>query len=506
MSQQAVIEAKTTRHSVVEGRALERFMWERARRCSSGLAEYAFKDEEGQRFRLAGFQQEWHDRWTGLDNDIAIGPRGHGKTENLTAHILWRLGQNPNLRIKYISAEPDLATRVVSVVGQHIEKNPALRQVFRDLRPDKANEWSKHALFVRREFISKEPSLEAWGVFQGTSGGRCDLLFFDDVCNWRNSLGQPALREKVKISVRDNWMKFLTPKGKAVYINTPWSTGDLTAEFSSSTLWRLWKKPAMDEDTGQYLWPERFPPGYFEKLLADPKEAPSARRQFLLQAIADEDTLFPSSVVDGMFFSAATGREHAGAIGFVAGIDPARSLSETASYTVMVTAAVMPNGERILLDIWRMRLQPVPSWEKMLATWRNWHHNIVLVENNAYQESAVDYLKRAEPTASQAIIPFTTGRQKADEQIGLPGLAGRLPLWLIPMNDGDHAEGICQCAKCQLRAELKAYPFGDYSDCVMALWFADTAAERLLLRGRTHGEAAVGGSRTFQQTGRMIRR
>ena len=467
------------------GRLLtKRYRLEQARRWSWALAEYCLRDEEGQYLIEADFQKEWHLAWD-IGQNVTVGPRGHGKTENLIAKLLWRLGRNPERRIKYVSAEPDLATSVVAVVGEHIEKNERLHEVFPNLRPDKANQWSRHTLFVHRELISKEPSLQAWGVMQGTSGGRCTDLIGDDVCNWRNTIGQPALRAKIKTAWRDNWMKFLVPTGgTATYVATPWSTGDLTAEQSVSPLWHHWRKPAIDKVTGEVLWPERFSREYLEELLSDPHEGPSARRQYLLEAVSDEDTWFPHEDVDRMFDRFMGPNAAEGAVAIVGGVDLARSLTEGASYTVMVTAAVMPNGSRFLVDIWRERLQPVPSWEKMRADWNRWHHNLLLVENNAYQEAAVDYLKRAEPTATAAIQGFTTGSQKADEKVGLPGLAGRLSLWKVPMADGEHQEGVCQCTRCQLRAELKTCPFGEYNDCVMAMWFADTAAERVARTSR----------------------
>ena len=476
--------------------AIRRILWERhaierARRTSWGLAEYCLQDEEGRYISEAGFQQEWHSHWD-TERNVTIGPRGHGKTENLIAKILWRLGTNPDRRMKYVSAEPDLATSVVSVVGEHIEKNSRLHKVFPELRPDKSNQWSRHALFAKRSIISKEPSLQAWGIFQGSSGGRCTDLFGDDVCNWRNSIGQPALREKVKTAWRDNWMKFLTPNGTITYIATPWSTGDLTAEQASSPLWTLWKKPAMNRETGEVLWPERFTRERFEEMLADPYEGPSARRQYMLEAISDEDAMFDPASVNLAFDYSMSGVPAEGVVGYAAGVDLARSLREGASWTVMITAAVMRDGTRVLADIWRQRIAPVASWERMISTWQRFHHNLVFVENNAYQHAAVDFLKRAEPLAASAIQGFTTGGQKADEKTGLPGLAGRMSLWKIPMGDAAHDETLCRCDKCQLRAELKSYPFGEYTDCVMAMWFCDSAAERVARIPSTL-QAALGG-------------
>ena len=157
-------QVRTKFQSRIEERTLHELLCVQARRSSWRLTEYCFSDENGKPFRLAPFHKEWHESWNAGGQHQDIGPRGHGKTENVMAFVLDRLGRNPEEHIKYISAQPDLATGVVAAVGDHIERNPKLHDVWPRLRPDKSRQWSRHALFVKRELFSKEPSLEAFGI------------------------------------------------------------------------------------------------------------------------------------------------------------------------------------------------------------------------------------------------------------------------------------------------------------------------------------------------------
>lgn len=472
--------------------------WESAyERAKAGNADaimsYCFTDES-RRPIAAG---ELHERWNALaEKTLRLhirGPRGFAKTTWLQAYVLGVLGTNPNAIIKYITGEPDLALSFVDAVEQHIQHNDRLREIFPDLQPNADGDWSKHRATVRRSVISKEASLTGWGVLQGHTGGRATHLLFDDVVNWRNSAGNPAMIPKVKDTFKRTWIPFLIPGGQIMYLDTPWGNADLGADIHADPDWIHWEKPALLPGDVP-LWPERFPKEVLDQIRRDLKSEAVWAQQFMIQPFALSETTFPHDLVDAIFDDyCLVPRWEPGWL-IVGGVDLASSLSEEASFTVCISAFVKPSGERILVDMWREHIQPVPTWERLKVDWQMLRHHNLLVENNAYQEAAVDYLNRTCPEASQAIHGFTTGKQKADPELGIPGMRARLALWTVPMGGRSH-DLDCQCPRCQLKAELKAYPFGAHTDCVMALWFADTAAEQVLRADLTHTKAAVSDSR-----------
>ena len=56
----------------------------------------------------------------------------------------------------------------------------------------------------------RDPSVQASGIF-GRTGGRADIIWLDDVCDLRNAVLQPALRQQVKESVANIWLPMLDP-------------------------------------------------------------------------------------------------------------------------------------------------------------------------------------------------------------------------------------------------------------------------------------------------------
>lgn len=119
--------------------------------------------------------------------------------------------------------------------------------------------------------------------------------------------------------------------------------------------------------------------------------------------------------------------------------------------------------------------------------YKRYQADVVIVENNAYQQSVLDALNDDQMAAAVGaekvrlpVIPFTTGKQKADREIGLPGLAAKLEqgLWRFPVGDEWPHPGECECAVCRLASELTSYPIGEHDDMVMALWFAERAVDR----------------------------
>ncbi|MDD4995821.1 MAG: hypothetical protein PHW53_05165 [Patescibacteria group bacterium] len=134
------------------------------------------------------------------------------------------------MRIKIISGTDDIASARVSVLKQHIEggKLPFA------LHPNKELGWTNHKIFVERDAISKDPSVEGRGILSSEMGARVDKLVFDDPVDLKNAIQQPALRPQVKESFRNTWLSRLEPTGMVTYIGTVWHEDDLSMELLSN--------------------------------------------------------------------------------------------------------------------------------------------------------------------------------------------------------------------------------------------------------------------------------
>lgn len=189
-------------------------------------------------------------------------PRGHAKTSTCAYLMAWWIGVRPETRFKYVSQNDDAAAATTRFVRE-IVRSEAFRAVFPRVRlkpgEDTVTSWSVTApgLVARRD-----PSVQGAGVF-GRTGGRADVIWFDDICDLRNSVLQPALREQVKEAVANIWLPMLDPSSRhptrVWRTATPFHTDDQTADWrrvhgQAETLFR---RPCIGDASP---WPEVFTP------------------------------------------------------------------------------------------------------------------------------------------------------------------------------------------------------------------------------------------------------
>jgi predicted phage terminase large subunit-like protein len=235
-------------------------------------------------------------------------PRGHGKTSILAGQHAWDIGNDPSIRIKHISSNADEACKTVVMVKRIMESDE-YRAVFPEIVPDKAI-WGSEAISVVRTGAAaklRDPCLEGVSIF-GRAGGRSDKLTFDDICDMRNSIIQPALREQVKDAVRTVWLPTrdfsrAQIRGKppqTIRIGTPYHVSDVTA------LWRerhgangtLFRRPVVDFRSP---WPEV----YDERTMRELREeyGPVAyARAFELMPISNDQLVFMPEWLDRSFY------------------------------------------------------------------------------------------------------------------------------------------------------------------------------------------------------------
>lgn len=437
----------------------------------------------------AWVQQPFHRQWHALlprkgPARVLVGaPRESAKTTQLAiSRVIWELGHNPNLRVKIITATDDLAADIVASIADQIARNPRVRQVFPKLKPASASLWPKpgaraNRLVVARESQHKDPSVSGHGVLTTGTGGRADLIIFDDVVDYRNSVASPTLRGRVAESALEVWINLLGPTGRAVYVATVWHEDDLTMQLRDNPEWTVWWRPAREEETGELLWPERWGE---EELAAREREiGPRAfARQYLLVPISDEERTFPPEVL-------AACEDDSCRPGQVvvpdswprySGVDLAASLGQKASWTVMFTAAADPKTKRRYpLEIVRKR-QHFPDTIRMIQNaWHAWAPRLIYVESNAYQAAVAQELSGRD--RSIPIKCYTTGSEKMNPDIGIPSLSASMAngSWLIPRGGSAHMSR-CECGWCAWVRELSLHPTGEHSDCIMAMWLCELAA------------------------------
>jgi hypothetical protein len=490
-----------------------------ARKDVNHFLEYVIEDPETLEYaKQQSFHKEWQALITEFKRVLIVAPRGHGKSIQLITRIVWEIGKNPNIRVKIIGSSDDKAKEVLGLVKAMIKNSERVHEVFPDLRIDDELGDTKAAFFVVRSNVTmRDATCEASGVLSTGAGGRADLLVCDDVVDMKNSVINPALRDQVIRTVKETWFSLVAATGRIVWIATPYHVADATHNLrdEGASIWHIWWKPAikytllwdeegepimeevLDEESGEkiidprtgkiklkqavsteYLWPEKWN----AKTLADKKIEVGPRvfaRQYLLNAMSDDERTFPDANLaksyDFTIHDIGVGIEDEWAT--FGGIDLASALGKKAAYTVVCTLALNPNNGRLYIkSLYRKRMGFTKTIEVIVDEFTRHKWRNAFCENNGYQKAVEDSMD--ENFKSIPIAGFhTSATGKADALVGLPGMSVAfskglfaIPAAHFPLADDDTSDlGI-------LMQELATHPGGEFSDTVMALWFAYRAA------------------------------
>lgn len=428
----------------------------------------------------AGIQETFDIEVPDYHNFVVDDIIAHNTAQSILRTI-WEIGINPDLRIKLVCQNDDIAVKRLSAMIEHIEQNPRVTEVFPGLKASVKGAWTKSRIYVERDLVgSTDPSIEACGILSTATGGRADLLIFDDPVDFRNAIQMPSLRDMVK-EVYDNvWINLLDENGRVWYIATPWHRDDNTHRLMENKSYHF-INDSIDADFTS-IWEDKWPT---ERLRERYEEIGSRAfdRAFRNKALSDEDTLFPVELIercydDTFIFGSIPKYFEEKRIHFFTGVDIAAGKQRTSgAYSVIFTIAWY-EGIKVPVSIIRGRF-PSPQLSRLIIEEIvKWNPELIFIENNAQQEALIQWINETSPEFINTIPPikgYYTGVQKFDEQIGLPGIAVEMEQgkWIIP---DPTSHGKCKCSLCTWINEMSEYPIGKYSDTVMAMWFSREAA------------------------------
>jgi hypothetical protein len=440
----------------------------------------------------AMIHRKWNSAMKEHDYVLLICPREHGKTSQIVLRVIWELGKNPNLRIKLVCQNDDTAVKRLNAIIDNIENNKRVKEVFSHLIPATRGEWSKTKIYVQRSDVGlTDPSIEACGILSTGTGGRADLMIFDDPVDFRNAIQQPALRETVKEAYNNVWMNVAENDGRVWYIATLWHKDDLThLLLTKKKYFKIFD--AINKEM-EPIWPEKWP----KEALEDKLEEIGTRafdRGFRNKALSDEDVLFPRELLERCFdkefkFGGLPKDFVKEKVRYFGGIDIAAGKSRTkGAYSVMFTIAIYERI-KVPISIIRGRFTSPQFTQLILDEINQYSHDLVYIENNAQQEALLQWIDEIALSTSDnefknlpPIRGFFTGMQKQDEGIGLPSISVEMEKgsWKIP-DVSEHSSG-CSCNLCVWINEMSEYPIGKYNDTVMTCWFAKEAARELMAK------------------------
>ncbi|MBR5130399.1 MAG: phage terminase large subunit [Alphaproteobacteria bacterium] len=236
-------------------------------------------------------------------NALLMAFRNSGKSTIIGLFCSYILWQNPNTRILILSADHELAKKMVRNIKRIIEKHPMTK----NLKPTRKEEWASDRFTITRTADLRDPSVLARGLQANITGSRADLIICDDVevpktCD--NSSKRKDLR--AKLSELDY---ILTPGGMMVYIGTPHTADTIYNTNDDGFLngWHQLRIPILNKN-GQSNWPERFSNNKIDSIRKHSGQN-KFLSQMMLEAVQINDSRLNSDLIsfynDELFYKEA---------------------------------------------------------------------------------------------------------------------------------------------------------------------------------------------------------
>jgi len=451
------------------------------------------RGSNGQPLEIPEHLKAWADLMTEHQRLVLLAPRGHGKTTTVVAYILWQFYRHAHpvrtvgapsapgtFSVLLFSATQDQATAEHELARQLLVAN---EELFGPVGPrntaaarKRGERWSAHGV---RLASGAELRIRAYRTF--SRGPHPDLLVLDDVESEANS-GTKDQRDR-------SWRYFLDTllpmqAGQILVLGTALHPDDLLHRLAapqSADAGFVWVKyPALDEASGEPLWPERHP---LAELLALRDLDPFMfSREYQNEPIDDVASLFPRSLTDTLKVAEAPFLpfyRHGSNVAVVLGLDMARSEAAGADYTVgMIVAYNRITQKRRLLYARRVRgldLRQQLDWLREAMV--RYQVDMAVVEENGFQKWFFSESLHYPETAGK-VVGHRTGQEKSDFDEGVPALklAFLNGLWELPTGDAESAAFFAWW-----QAEHAAFGWkgnklqgvGEHDDTVMATWFVE---------------------------------
>ncbi|MEW2498356.1 hypothetical protein AB0942_33210 [Streptomyces nodosus] len=470
----------------------------------------------------------------GDDDQIVVNtpPEGAKSTTLTVNYVVWRIVQDPNIRILIVSKTQSMAAKFLFSIKQRLAESETYRDLQQHFGPpggyaEGASTWSSTQIRVAgADSGEKEYTVEVVGVGGQIYGTRTDLVIMDDCVDNTNhqqftqqidwiqnivgsrvaDVGGRMLLIGTRMATADLYSEILKPQyygdGKS-----PWTylTQPAVLEFAEKsedwkTFWPMTNRAPVTVHARKQAQAEGWPqdglwPMWHGGALAR-KRARMAPRNWSMVYMQDQvadDAVFKQADVQGCIDRARyPGRMFDGqpqhrpygmdGLTVVAGLDPA-----AAGCTAMVVIGLdRRTGVRWVLDVVNKRGMPPHEMRAEIqrlterygiSEWR--------IEKNAYQASIVqDQLIRTYLSARGCLIsPHHTNSNKWDSDFGVASMATLFEGWgngqnLIRLPSQTQSEGV----RALIEQLVSWFPeTKGLTDTVMAAWFAEIRCRELMV-------------------------
>lgn len=420
--------------------------------------------DDGNVFQPVAMHEDWMRSLQQDDRLILEAFKGSAKTSVISAFCVWTLGRDPNVRWKIVSNSDVRSRDKLFAIRRRIE-SPLVRAVFPNLRFADLGEISKHRVYLERTSGAKDPSVEALGVLATIVGARTDYLWFDDPCDYRNSIMQPDTREKVKGKLRLEWIPLLDNDGRVIYSATPYSIQDATAMVKQLKWSAI--RVACGGPAEEFVspWPDRFSSARLKRIYEEIGPTDYARAYQCLPLSEDVAPVKPAWI---RYYSNGDLGDPA-VLRCTQGYDLA--LSPKGDFFAGVTLLYDEVRNLIFVaDAWHGHLTFLEQADAIVAGAR-WSPSRIAIESVAYQGALVQYVGERSPTPLP-IWPVTPRGSKGQRLMELTPLLEQGRVLFHPRL---HPREVSGNHRGDLVGELLQFGAGGHDDMIDALLMAVAA-------------------------------
>lgn len=422
-------------------------------------------------FKQADLHVEMQGHISRHKNCAVTTHRGAGKTDQISVgRMAWEIGRNPNIRIKIFKNAHGESEKVTDATRRLIDTEQ-YREIFPNVKPDR-DKWSGSRFRVSRTSKGeKEPTYEAYGIFDTSTGGRGDLIVYDDICDVKNSIQNPSMREKVKEQYRNATQNMLVKGGRVWRVYTPYHVADLTVDWERNPEIEVLSRPVR---AWVSPWPDQFPVDRLKSIALDIGTTAYARA-YELKRVSDEDILIKKAWVDQAFYLGdipIQGRR-LGSIDFAftkARAGGVKMATKDPDYSVLLVAVVDATGNCYLERLIRVRTT-YPEFKDICVTYASDCERVV-AEDVAAQRALIQDLNLTTPLNVKAMTPAegsATG-QAYDKRGRLNAVSPMIEAGKVHIPAYEQQGEIIPVPELQpLYDELTTFPVCEHDDTVDAL-------------------------------------
>jgi hypothetical protein len=373
---------------------------------------------------------KWWTRPEAKSHQLVLLPRDHQKSAMVAYRVAWEITRNPAVRILYISATANLATKQLKFI-KDILTSPLYRFYWPEmvnLEEAKREKWTENEISVdhpiRKKEIVRDPTVFTAGLTTTIVGLHCDIAVLDDVV-----IDDTAYSEEGRDKVRNQASYLASIAGtdsRMWAVGTRYHPKDLYDDFQrqvveifsedgdiidSDTLWETYEKQVEThgDGTGEYLWPRtlRYDGKWFgfnQEVLARKKAQYADTTKFRAQYYNNPNDASEATIKADCFQYYNRNLVHQSGnawyykntqLNVFAAVDVAYSLSKKADYSCIVVVGIDHQNNYYVLDIERFKTQKISDYfDRILRLHQKWNFRKLRAEVTAAQTVIVEDLKQ----------------------------------------------------------------------------------------------------------------